>query len=416
MFRLIFKSAFFHVINMLVMILTSVILARELGVQLYGEYVIILSIVTLVSIPISAGMPTLIVREGAKYSGLLQYDKLKGLLFTTRDLVSYYISIIILALIFYSYIVKVEWLFLIALLLPVFSIVKLNSAFLRSQEHIVAGQLLEIFPTLTWLFMLVLSTTAFNLTLSVELVVYEFVISQLISIIVGSFYTYRRFTPLIRDVSASFEKNNWYRGLAPLTLYSGLNVLNGQVGIIVLGGISLNEVSYFKVAMSSAALVTFGLAAVNIVMGPKISKLYSKGNKIEIQKMITNCSQLVLLVGCCIFIVFFVFASNLIGFFYGPEYLQATSSFKILLFGNLVNAALGSVVLILNMTRNEKVVVKGLFLAIFINLILCLTLVQLYGAVGVAIAATLSMSFWNVYLAIMVFNKTGFISHAFRKK
>jgi O-antigen/teichoic acid export membrane protein len=68
----------------------------------------------------------------------------------------------------------------------------------------------------------------------------------------------------------------------------------------------------------------------------------------------------------------------------------------VLLVGQLVNIAGGSVALLLNMTGHEDIVSTSLGWAFLASIILCFILVPSYGALGAAIAASSSMMLWHI--------------------
>ena len=68
-------SLFLRVANTLLVIATTLVLARIMGARDYGVYAYIISWVSLLSVPAATGFDTLLVREVAKYkaSGCLLY-------------------------------------------------------------------------------------------------------------------------------------------------------------------------------------------------------------------------------------------------------------------------------------------------------------------------------------------------------
>ena len=74
----------------------------------------------------------------------------------------------------------------------------------------------------------------------------------------------------------------------------------------------------------------------------------------------------------------------------------------ILAFSKLVSAGIGSVGPVLNMTGNEKCVIKALVVSLFLNVILNIILIPFMGAVGASISYGVSIILWNFVLAFFV--------------
>jgi len=58
----------------------SIFLARSLGAEGYGIFAFAFTVMTLMTVPIQVGLPTLVVREVAKYQQDKQWGLIKGLL------------------------------------------------------------------------------------------------------------------------------------------------------------------------------------------------------------------------------------------------------------------------------------------------------------------------------------------------
>jgi O-antigen/teichoic acid export membrane protein len=78
----------------------------------------------------------------------------------------------------------------------------------------------------------------------------------------------------------------------------------------------------------------------------------------------------------------------------------------------MINAGMGSVGLILNMTGNEKDTLKGHIIAALVNIILNLVLIPYFGINGAAWATAVSMICWNLILGLLVFKRLGIWAHA----
>jgi O-antigen/teichoic acid export membrane protein len=70
----------------------------------------------------------------------------------------------------------------------------------------------------------------------------------------------------------------------------------------------------------------------------------------------------------------------------------------ILCVGQLVNASMGSVASVLNMTGHERETTKSVLVGAFVNVTLNLALVPVWGMIGAAIATACTLVVWNVIM------------------
>ena len=73
--------------------------------------------------------------------------------------------------------------------------------------------------------------------------------------------------------------------------------------------------------------------------------------------------------------------------------------------GQLVNAGMGSVGALLNMTDHERDTLRGVAIAAVANVVLGLVLIPLYGLEGAAIATAVPLIIWNLLLRQAVWRR-----------
>jgi O-antigen/teichoic acid export membrane protein len=170
---------------------------------------------------------------------------------------------------------------------------------------------------------------------------------------------------------------------------------------------SAEEVGLFRVASTGASLVSFGLTAINLALAPQVARLYQSGDIQKLQRMITLTTRGAVAVSLPVAVVFIVWGRPLIRLMFGIEYLAAATALVVLCIGQLINASCGSVVLVLNMTGNDKATVSSAIVALVLNVILAATLIPSYGLFGAAIGYTASLIAWNIILVVVTKKKTG---------
>jgi len=234
------------------------------------------------------------------------------------------------------------------------------------------------------------------------------VMGALLAFLLGGFFLFKALPLNVRNAEPKYDLKPWVGSFLPLSLFAGLQLLDSQASVLFLGFLATpEEVGLFRVAATGAALVAFGLNAVNMAMAPQISRLYSAGELQKLQRTITLSTRIVALVSFPVALIFIIFGKAIIGFVFGQEYVSAAPALAILCIGQLVNASAGSVALVLNMTGNEKYTIIGAVTALLTNCVLSVLLVPAYGLLGAAIGFSISLSAWNILLMFFAKKYTG---------
>lgn len=147
--------------------------------------------------------------------------------------------------------------------------------------------------------------------------------------------------------------------------------------------------------------------------GKRFRLQITKGDFLKLQQTITMCSRYSFFLTLPLGLVLILFSSYFFTFIYGKNFVQSAMPLNFLILGQIVNSYVGSVALILNMTKNEKVATKIFALSTFLCIILNLVLIPLWGANGAAIAASTSLIAWNVLMSKWINQNIGIRTLAF---
>ena len=165
-------------------------------------------------------------------------------------------------------------------------------------------------------------------------------------------------------------------------------------------------VGAYRVAFKIGSLITFAQFAVNASLGPRISELWAKNSKAELQKEVWQVAQINALLGVPAFLLIMALAPWLLSFF-SADFAQHAPVLRILAIGQMVNALCGPVMYLLNMTGHEQSARRTMTLAALANALGNLVLIPWLGIEGSAWATTASMVFWNAWALVAVYRKTG---------
>lgn len=398
----------------------SIVLARALTPSGYGIYSFAYSLISIFAIPTQLGIPTLVVREVARYHGQYQWDLLRGILqraTQTVILLSLLVAIItpfitdsLANTIEHNQLQTILW----ALpLVPLLAFNQLRQAALQGFGHPLIGQLPEMvfLPVLLFAFFGV-SLVFHGLTPPQTMVLYS--IASAITFFIGTLLLLKQLPPNVKTVKAQYDTANWARSVLPLSLIGGMSVITTQTDIFMLGLLATDEeVGLYRVATSGASLVVFTLTAVNIVLAPHVARLYNSGDHARLQRVATLTARLILATALPTAGILILLGRDILAFVYGEEYRQSYGPLAVLCLGQIANAGMGSVALILNMTGHERDTLKGVTLSAVLNILLNATLIPSYGSLGAAMATATTLIAVNVILSWQVWKRTGIQSAAF---
>lgn len=385
--------------------ISVVVLARTLGAEDYGVYTFIISIITLIALPTQLGLPQLIVRESAKFYDKENYSSLKSLWEWSTRIICI-TSLLVFLTVAISYILFkdafgikfIESLLLATALIPVIALSNVRGASLQGIGYTIKGQIPEsiIRPSCLILFI----GLAYIITdgISVYDALQIHIIAAIVGYFVGAWILYKSKPKELSLVESSFPDNRkWLMSALPLAIISGLQLINNQSDIIMLTMYrSPEEVGIYKVVSSICTLVIFGFMSVQIVLSPKIARLYINGNLRELKDIIKVGTRTILLIALPVFCVLVIFGEKLLEIIFGHEYTAGYLPMIILAVGRVINAAFGLTTVLLNMTSNENTNMKIVFLSAILNIILNLLFIPFMGMSGAAITTVVTLAVWNI--------------------
>ncbi|MGH8275025.1 MAG: flippase [Gammaproteobacteria bacterium] len=387
-------TAGFKVIATLIAFGASLIYARALGPHGYGLYAYVIAWAMLFGILVGMGIPGYLVREAAKMPASVRWMRRWA---DKRVLVSGFVAAVLMACAwFLPQAEDARWLFVVAALLPLLnSLGSVRSALLRSCGWVARSQ----WPSLIAGPALMLTVLAILWGLRGRLYPIE-----LVAAMMGATFfqlainevQLRRAAPGARVPP---EKGIRIRAALPFMWLGGLYLLNSRVDLIMLGSINgAHDAGIYAIASRAAALVPFVVTAANLVLAPRIARLYHAGDRTLLQRMITAAARRVFLATLPLALLLIVAAWWLLYYLFGADFTPAARPLQILAASQLAVIAFGSVGTILNMAGQERRSMIGLMLAVVLNIVLNAILIPRLGPEGAAIATGSSRVFAQALL------------------
>lgn len=398
----------FKLLSMPLTLLTSIVLARVLGPEGFGQYAFILSLAMVLSLPLDGGLHQLITREVAVAHQDRNWSLLKGLWLRGHHAVLLGALLLFAALgtiaaLNADWNVQDRWTLLLVVLplAPVLGLLGLRSATLRGLGNVVQAQLPEILGRPGFTLLVALGFLSFGMLNPVTALASQ-VGAAFIALVVAAVMLRRAWPAAAKGQKPVYETKRWTRSWLPFTALMATALLNGQIGILALGWLSTSEqVSGMQVAIKGAQLVLMALQVVNIVIAPYIARSHRRGDMAQLQTLFRYSSRVVVVGAAIVAVPLIFFGSTLISWTFGSGYIElAALPLAIVAIGQLANALMGPAGTFLIMSGYERDSLIGQGIGLGANILLAVVLIPALGAVGAAIAAATALIAKKVYEAV----------------
>ena len=390
--------------------LTSLILARFLGLTEFGIYSYTISWSYLLGVFSTVGLDNLLVREVAVYKSRLAWGKLRGILSWSNWLsfgCSLTIAIVAVAIAWATGMAEDRSLFgafcLAMAALPFTALRNLRRGAMRGLERVTLGLLPEmsIAPVAILITVLFAFAIARN-SLSAQWCVGIYTLVTAGSLLISIKLLNKSLPTPVFLIAPQYEGRKWLASALPFMLIESIYIINARVDILMLGSLhSIADAGIYVPVNRGAQLINFVLMALSSALAPKIASLYAEEKLQELQATIVKTAKLALLPTLLITAILIGISSWYLGLF-GAEFVAGRNALIILCLGQLVFTTTGLGGLLLNMTGNEKyTAITGSGSAI-LNTCLNYVLISRWGVEGAAIATSISLAIMNLSNIVIV--------------
>ncbi|MEY8251674.1 MAG: polysaccharide biosynthesis C-terminal domain-containing protein, partial [Colwellia sp.] len=204
----------------------------------------------------------------------------------------------------------------------------------------------------------------------------------------------------------SYSGGGWYEGYTfkkvwtdsrPLFTIALLNVAMASCDVIMLGWQSDEiQVGLYGVANRLSMVGVLLLSVVNGIAGPEFSRLWELKDASGLRNRLQFYTKW-MSVAATLFLLFFIICGESLLRFFGPDFMQAEGVLVCLTVGQFIALSTGPVAYFLMMTGKDKVHRKATLIAACCNVLLNFYLIPLYGAMGAALATSISLSCKNIF-------------------
>jgi O-antigen/teichoic acid export membrane protein len=238
-----------------------------------------------------------------------------------------------------------------------------------------------------------------NQQLTDDEIIYLFISSTVFSTLVSAFILRHNFTIEQKIIKKTIGISQILTTSIPMMISGTMGTLLTALPIFFINFYgSKQDVGVFSLNFKISQTITLILMIVNTILAPKIAFYYHAQRKNELQKLLWQSSRLMFWIALLLVLLLILFGKIILNFF-GSEYIGSYSLLVILVMGNFVNVASGSVGIFMNMSGNEKKLIK----LRLINLISCLAaywiFIPRYGSLAAGIITSVEIIIFNIVTA-----------------
>lgn len=390
--------------------LSSVLFARHLGLEAFGQYSVIMAATALLTVLANLGFAPLSIRLISTYKTQKNWPRLKGfILFSYRWSLMAALALTV-GYATWSYFFTngtTAQAYLIAaplILLAAFN--QRRASILRGLNHVVLANLPEqVLRPLTILLLLALIPLSTKVDLDTAVAIQLAGASA--SLLIGGYLLARRIPSEIRDIPSENDVKTWMKEMWPFFLIAIIQAVGTHFMALYVAGLSsATEAGLFNVSLRIVELVVFGLTAITMTIQPKLASALSVGNIGKAQhlaKQSARIATLAALVVCPILLI----GGHWILAMFGHEFDAAYPTLAILVIGQMVNAMTGPCGVVVSMSGRQKLSFYTLFGTSVLSLIIGFALIPGLGAEGGAWARTIMQIISNVIMVWIAWRQVG---------
>ena len=210
----------------------------------------------------------------------------------------------------------------------------------------------------------------------------------------------RRLPNAATTATPVYHASAWRRTMLPLVITGSAEALMNRTGIMLLGWLATTkEAGVYALAFNIAFAAMLPRTAVNTLLAPAISRLFICREQVALRTIVAKSAWWTLLGALCIGLPVLLFAEHILALF-GRDFVAGAPALRILMAGQLLAAAAGSQLHLMNMTGHEPTAARLLVASAAANAVIAVAVVSPLGSTGAAVAAVVALIGWNAAMAI----------------
>jgi len=229
-----------------------------------------------------------------------------------------------------------------------------------------------------------------------------------LSIISGTFFSYYFFQKAFGSIFKSQDRAVLEPKVLmvfcwPLIFAGGFNLMEAWVSTFMLGFLENPEsVGIFSAAFRTSMLIQGILMSFNAIFSPIIADLYHKNELAQLKVLFKMVTKWVFSLSLPPAVLLIFFSREIMAVF-GQEFSAGAAVLAVLALGQILNSLTGPLGVMIDMSGRSKFTLLNSALHFALQIGLCLLLIPGYGVFGAAVAKTVSIAFLRVIRLIQVY-------------
>ncbi|MBN2372876.1 oligosaccharide flippase family protein [bacterium] len=383
--------------------LTSILITRVVGAEIYGVFLLGNTVISVMMIFALFGMNSGVVRYVARYNADNDTARIKGTIISAFmitltlsiffSIVSFIFAKVIATSIFNNDNVTIA-IRLIALSMPFLAINNISASALQGfhaiKEYVFIEHVLKYVVNFVFLIILFL----FGLRLMGLLLAN--VIDSILITCIAFLILMKTFPFMDKNIKGIFQIRELISFSWPLFFTRCLSFFMHWTDILMLGFfLTPKEVGIYGVVHKFMPFIVMPLKSFNVVFAPLISDMHTKGDIKMLESHFKLITKWVFTICFPVSILLVLFSGSMMRIF-GNEFLLGSVPLIIITLGELVDTATGSCGYIIVMTGRSRLSLFNSIASSVVNVLLNYLLIPKHGMTGAALATAIAIAMINL--------------------
>jgi O-antigen/teichoic acid export membrane protein len=404
-------SLILRVLALVLSYAVSIVLARALGVQAFGQFSAIFAVVAILTALSQVGLPSLVIRETMRAKVRAQWEEMSALWRWAATATVSVASAVSGAVIMFAWIGGFDsWAFVPVMIgaasIPIVAASNVAGAAMLGLGRPVYGQIQEfvIRPaiTVTAILGVLVITGAFTPATAMACYLAASVVGLILAVLI---LVRLKPSQLTRSVQPAFAgRSTWIRAAIPLAATVVLQMISVHIGVLIVEAMLTHEdTGVYRAVFQIGQLVSLGTLATDAAFAPAIARAAASGDALTLGRDARRTGIYSVAIGLLVLTALIFLGPALIGLTFGAIYVAAAGSMIVIGAGYLLAALFGSCNIILVMTGNERSTVLPAAAGVVAYGLIATLLIPYLGLLGAAIGCACGLFVWNAALFATVY-------------
>lgn len=205
-----------------------------------------------------------------------------------------------------------------------------------------------------------------------------------------------------------YRSRVWFATASPLIVQTTVRLCMSRVDILLAGAfLGTVQAGIYVVVSQLAALIGFGLLAVNMIAAPLYAGVHAQGRTEELQALVRLATRAVVAFSLLTGGALVVLGPWLLGLYGVAFRTGGYAALVVLVISQILTSAAGSVGYLMSMTGHEREAAWVTSACGLLNVVLGVSLIPVLGLVGAALSTTITNLVWNGILVWRVRRRLG---------